>query len=66
MNENLFRKAENHKTPGWYLKGHEIELFLTEQGGQHAPVTFFAGSDHPVQPYYLTPWQDQRPDRRIR
>ena len=45
MNEKLFRKAENHKTPGWYLKGYDIEMFLTEQGGQHAPVTFFADSD---------------------
>ena len=62
MNEKLFLKSENHKTPGWYLKGHDIELFLTEQGGQHAPVTFFSGSDEPVQPYYLTPWQDLRPD----
>ena len=29
MNEKLFRKAENHKTPGWYLKANGIELFLT-------------------------------------
>ncbi len=62
MNEKLFRKDENHRTPGWYLKGNGIEMFLTEQGGQHAPVTFFAGTDEPIQPYYLTPWQDKRPD----
>ncbi len=62
MDQNLFRKGENHRTPGWYLKGGEVELFLTEQGGQHAPVTFFADSQSPVQPYYLTPWQDERPD----
>ncbi|MBO7146936.1 MAG: hypothetical protein J6W81_04235 [Lentisphaeria bacterium] len=62
MNEKLFRKGENHKAQGWYLKGGEIELFITEQGGQHAPVTFFADSEKPVQPYYLTPWQDEHPD----
>ena len=62
INEKLFRKAENHKSSGWYLKGNDIELFLTEQGGKHAPVTFFLGSDDPVQPYHLCAWQDSQPD----
>ncbi len=62
MDRKLFKKGENHRSPGWYLNGGEIELFLTEQGGQYAPVTFFAHSSAPVQPYYLTPWQDEHPD----
>ncbi len=62
MNEKLFTKGVNHKTPGWYLKSEAIEMFLTEEGGQHAPVTFFRNTDRPVQPYFISPWQDQRPD----
>jgi hypothetical protein len=30
--------------------------------GEHmAPVTFFRSSDKPVQPYYVSPWQDEQP-----
>jgi len=62
MEKQLARKAENHRTPGWYLANGEIEMFLTEEGGLHAPVTFFADSTAPVQPYFLAPWLDDRPD----
>lgn len=62
MNKKLFRKGVNHKTPGWYLDSGEIELFLTEEGGQQAPVTFKTGKGAPVQPYFISPWQDARPD----
>lgn len=62
MDEKLFRKDINHKTPGWYLKSRDIELFLTEDGGQHSPVTFRKNTEKPVQPYFISPWQDQRPD----
>lgn len=62
MDEKLFRKDVNHKTPGWYLKSRDIELFLTEDGGQHSPVTFRKNTEKPVQPYFISPWQDQRPD----
>ena len=62
INEKLFRKDVNHKAPGWYLENGNISLFLTEEGGQHAPVTFFADSEKSIQPYYITPWQDRRPE----
>ncbi len=62
MDEKLFRKDVNHKTPGWYLKSRDIELFLTEDGGQHSPVTFRKNTEKPVQTYFISPWQDQRPD----
>lgn len=62
MNKKLFRKGENHRAPGWYLNSGEIELFLTEEGGHHAPVTFKAGKGIPIQPYFISPWQDARPD----
>ena len=62
MNDKLLRKDINHRTPGWYLTSGAIELFLTEDGGQHAPVTFRRNTEKPVQPYFISPWQDQRPD----
>lgn len=60
MDDRLVERGEDHGAAGWTLKGGDVELFLTEQGGQHAPVTFFAASDRPVRPYYLTPWQGKQ------
>ena len=59
---DLYRNGENHTADGWYLKGGDTEMFLTKHGGQHAPVTFFADSDAPVQPYYINDWQERHPD----
>ena len=62
MDDKLIRKDVNHRTPGWYLASRDIELFLTEDGGQHAPVTFRKNTEKPIRPYFISPWQDQRPD----
>jgi len=32
---------------------------VTRAGAHLGPVTFFADSDHPVRPYYISPWQDE-------
>ena len=34
---------------------------MTELGGHVAPVTFYRDSAKPVQPYYISPWQDEKP-----
>jgi len=57
-----YRKGENHTAEGWFLNNGDIEMFITKQGGQHAPVTFFANTDKPVQPYYINDWQERHPD----
>jgi len=46
-----------HGQASWLLASDQVELAVTETGGQMAPVTFFRGSRVPVQPYYLNPWQ---------
>lgn len=45
--------------PCWTLRSDEVELNVTQLGGQMAPVTFFRKSDKPVQPYYISPWQGE-------
>ncbi len=43
----------------WKLSNGETELALTVKGGQMAPVKFFADTDSPVEPYYISPWQEE-------
>lgn len=48
-----------HSQPSWVLKTQQVELAVTEIGGHMAPVTFCRDTAHPVQPYHITPWQDE-------
>ncbi len=43
----------------WRLSNGETELALTVNGGHMAPVKFFADTDTPVEPYYMSPWQEE-------
>jgi hypothetical protein len=43
--------------PSWVLESREVEVAVTERGGQMAPVFFFRDTRTPVQPYYVSPWQ---------
>jgi len=43
--------------PSWVAATGQVEIAVTERGGHMAPVSFFRDSGHPVQPYYLSPWQ---------
>jgi len=44
--------------PSWLIRSSNVELAVTELGGHMAPVTF--SLDHsPVQPYYISPWQNE-------
>ena len=49
-----------HHQPSFVVSTKEVELAVTEFGGHMAPVTFFRDSDNPVQPYYISPWQDEK------
>lgn len=48
-----------HSQPSWILANGQVELAVTELGGHMAPVTFFR-QDGPVQPYHVSPWQDEK------
>src|SRR5436190_7502138 len=49
-----------HSQPSWVISTPQVELAITEQGGQMAPVTFFRDTPKPVQPYHISPWQDEK------
>ena len=48
-----------HSQPCFVLANKQVELALTRVGGHMAPVTFFRDEEHPVRPYYVSPWQDE-------
>lgn len=55
------RKVTLHGQPSWVIANEQVELAVTRLGGHLAPVTFYRDSRHPVRPYHITPWQDEKP-----
>lgn len=51
--------STRHSQPGFELTNKNMELFITQQGGHIAPVTFGRDTDSPIQPFYISPWQDE-------
>src|SRR5882757_7762118 len=49
-----------HSQSSWVISTPQVELAVTERGGQMAPVTFFRDTAKPVQPYHISPWQDEK------
>lgn len=49
-----------HSQPSFVFASDQVELAVTEIGGHMSPVTFYRGSDKPVQPYYISPWQAEK------
>lgn len=50
-----------HAQPSFVVSTKQVEVAITEVGGHMAPVTFFRDTDGPVRPYYVSPWQDEKP-----
>jgi hypothetical protein len=53
------REKTIHSQPSWVIANDCVELAITKQGGQMAPVTFARKSKKPIQPYYISPWQGE-------
>ena len=51
--------AVRDSQPGWCLSNDQVEVFVTENGGHMAPVLFCKDSSKPIQPYYISPWQNE-------
>jgi hypothetical protein len=47
--------------PCFLLSNKEVEVAVTQLGGHTAPVTFFRDSSQPIQPYHVSPWQEEPP-----
>ncbi|MFZ4731525.1 MAG: hypothetical protein ACOYK7_03175 [Pirellulales bacterium] len=45
--------------PSWILEHPQIRLAVTRTGGQMAPVMFLRDTPRPVQPYHVSPWQNE-------
>lgn len=58
MTENFVARTSSHNADGWLITTDHIELFVTEEGAQIAPVTFKVGGKT-IMPYHLSPWQDE-------
>jgi hypothetical protein len=52
-------KRRIHSQPSWVIRSDEVEMAVTRLGGHMAPVTFYRSSRQPIQPYYISPWQDE-------
>ncbi len=50
-----------HQQPCYVVGNQQVEVAVTENGGHMAPVTFYRDSDKPLKPYYVSPWQDEKP-----
>ena len=60
MSETAVKKTEFCQ-PGWEIASEKVTFFITENGGQTAPVTF-AGDGKAVRPYFVSPWQTEGKD----
>ncbi len=45
--------------PCWVLQSDCVSLAVTQVGAHIAPVTFYRNDAAGVQPYYISPWQDE-------
>jgi hypothetical protein len=52
-------KKEVFSQPSWIIQNDEVELAVTELGGHMAPVLFYKNAN-PVDPYYVSPWHNER------
>jgi len=48
-----------HGQPSFVLSTKEVEVAVTRLGAHMAPITFFRDSTKPVQPYHISPWQNE-------
>jgi hypothetical protein len=43
----------------WVLESSTVRMAVTHQGGHMAPVSFYRDEAKPVQPYHISPWQEE-------
>ena len=46
--------------PSWLIQNENVELAVTELGAHMAPVIFGRNAPRPIQPYYVSPWQNEK------
>ncbi|TVR58490.1 MAG: hypothetical protein EA426_10270 [Spirochaetaceae bacterium] len=53
-NVRMIRSQES-----FVLENSDVSVAVTRRGGMMAPVTFDRASKAPIDPYYISPWQDE-------
>lgn len=61
MKQILPERRKIASQPSWVIGNDCVSLAVTELGGHMAPVTFCRNGGRPIQPYYISPWQEERP-----
>lgn len=49
-----------HAQPSYVISSNQVELAVTLLGGHMAPVTFYRDTAEPIQPYHISPWQEEQ------
>jgi len=52
-------RSVDHSQAGWRITSDTVDLFVTKNGAHMAPVRFCTNTADPVQPYYISPWQNE-------
>ena len=60
MNKSPLAEKRIESQPSWVVRGDKVELAVTRLGAHMAPVTFCRDERSPVQPYHITPWQNEK------
>ena len=50
-----------HSQPSFVLANEQVSVAITKRGGHMAPVVFKNGDGQQITPYYISPWQDEKP-----
>ncbi len=50
-----------HSQPSFVLANEQVSVAITKRGGHMAPVVFRNGDGQQITPYYISPWQDEKP-----
>ena len=46
--------------PSYLLSNNQVELAITQLGGHMAPVSFYRDTADAIQPYHISPWQEEK------
>jgi hypothetical protein len=46
--------------PSYLLSSGQVELAVTLVGGHMAPVRFYRDTPEPIEPYHISPWQEEK------
>lgn len=46
--------------PSWTIQNEQVSLAVTKLGGHMAPVMFCRDKERAVEPYYVSPWQNEK------